>query len=146
MMQAVDPTHDPLRPLDRTRNQRFCPGAWAGFVQSSGFFRWRATRMPATIAKTRLRPSSMEAIIAYSLFVRLRCLRGHSEGLGKGRRCAPITNRAALHTADQRVITSPRLMKLCSTSSPTHFARGLRALLKSVAVPIRTLKKNGAIA
>jgi hypothetical protein len=30
--------------------------------------------MPATIAKTRLRPSSMEVIIAYSLFVRLRWL------------------------------------------------------------------------
>ena len=41
--------------------------------------------MPATIAKTRLRPSSMEAIIAYSLFVRLRWLRGHSRRPGEGK-------------------------------------------------------------
>ena len=38
--------------------------------RSSGFFRWRATRIPATMAKTRFRPSSMWIILADSLFVR----------------------------------------------------------------------------
>src|SRR5216683_1410553 len=37
--------------------------------RSSGFLRCLATRMPATMAKTRLRPSSMWIRLAYSLFV-----------------------------------------------------------------------------
>ena len=38
--------------------------------RSSGFFRCRATKIAAAMAKTRFRPSSMWIMLAYSLFVR----------------------------------------------------------------------------
>ena len=38
--------------------------------RSSGFFRCRATKIAAAMAKTRFRPSSMWIVLAYSLFVR----------------------------------------------------------------------------
>src|ERR1035438_5411077 len=38
--------------------------------RSSGFFRCRATKIPATMAKTRFRPSSIWIMLAYSLFIR----------------------------------------------------------------------------
>jgi hypothetical protein len=38
--------------------------------RSSGFFRCRATKIAAAIAKTRFRPSSMRTMLAYSPFVR----------------------------------------------------------------------------
>ena len=40
-------------------------------IRSSMVFRCRATRIPATIASTRLRPSSTSAILTLSSFVRL---------------------------------------------------------------------------
>jgi hypothetical protein len=47
----INLSHDPLRPLNR--------GLGRLSNRSSVVFRCRATRIPATIASTRLRPSSM---------------------------------------------------------------------------------------
>jgi hypothetical protein len=56
---VVNFTHDPLSPLNRSGDHGFSPRTWFVVEQVLSGFQVTATKIPATIASTRFRPSSI---------------------------------------------------------------------------------------
>lgn len=87
--RTVNLPHDSLRPLTATIDSVL--GLDLVSKRSSVIFRCRATRISATIASTRLRPSSMLKIVPVSLFVRYIAKSTPLATVGTENTFAPVT-------------------------------------------------------
>ena len=72
MAEAINSSHDPFGPLNRARDQRFCPGTRARFVKVFGVFQMPCDKNAGHNGQDSLATFVHWAIVAYSPFVRLQ--------------------------------------------------------------------------